>query len=250
LAWRKLNLPGRLVVRTHAPGRRVLMVAALLLLAAAALFLAFELGRRKAGFDGIAAAQERAAFGTRISELENQLHEQRVQLSANESAQLALGRERSEVAVTIGDLQAQLARAQQDLEFYRGIANPQAAATQGALVRVQQFHVMVGNADTRTYLLRISLNRPIHPEGMVNGALAISIDGERGGVATTLPLSQLTATRLGELTYSFRYYANLEQAISLPADFHPARTAVEIRPARKGVAPYRQIFVWNPDSNP
>jgi hypothetical protein len=249
MAGPQLNLPGKLVVRAYAPGRRVLMLGALALLGAAALFISFELGRRKAGFDGIQAAQDRTALSTHVSELEQQIHELRVQLSAGESAQLAMGRERSEVAITIGDLQAQLARAQQDLEFYRGIANPQAAANQGALVRVQQFHVLVGNADTRTYLLRLSLNRPIHPEGTVSGTLALSVDGERGGVATTLQLPELTASRLAELPYSFRYYASLEQPVSLPADFHPARTTVEIRPGRKGVAPHRQIFVWNPEAS-
>lgn len=249
MAGPQLNLPGKLVVRAHAPGRRALMVAALLLLGAAALFISFELGRRKAGFDGIQAAQERAAAVAQVAGLEQQIHELRVQLSAGESAQMAMGRERSEVAITIGDLQAQLARAQQDLEFYRGIANPQAAANQGALVRVQQFHVLVANADTRTYLLRLSLNRPIHPEGTVGGTLALAIDGERNGAAATLQLPELTASKLAELPYNFRYYANLEQPISLPADFHPARTTVEIRPARKGVAPYRQIFVWNPEAS-
>jgi hypothetical protein len=249
MAGPQLNLPGKLVVRTYAPGRRVLMIAALLVLGAASLFISFELGRRKAGFDGIQAAQERTTLGARIAELEQQIRELRVQLSAGESAQMAVGRERSEVAITIGDLQAQLARAQQDLEFYRGIANPQAAANQGALVRVQQFHVMVGNADTHTYLLRLSLNRPIHPEGTVTGTLLLSVDGERNGVATTLQLPELTGSRLAELAYNFRYYANIEQPIALPADFHPARTNVEIRPSRKGVAPYRQIFVWNPEAS-
>jgi hypothetical protein len=249
MAGPQLHLPGKLVVRAYAPGRRVLMIAALLLLAAASLVISYELGRRKAGFDGLQAAQERATLNAHVGELEQQIHELRVQLSAGESAQMAIGRERSEVAITIGDLQAQLARAQQDLEFYRGIANPQAAASQGALVRVQQFHVMLGNADTRNYLLRLSLNRPIHPEGTVGGALAITIDGERNGSAATLNLADLTASKLAELPYSFRYYANLEQPITLPADFRPARTTVEIRPARKGVAPYRQIFVWNPEAS-
>jgi hypothetical protein len=159
-----------------------------------------------------------------------------------------MGRERTEVAATIGDLQAQLARAQQDLQFYRSIANPQAAGNQGALVRVQQFQSIVGNADTRTFLLRLALSRPIHPEGMTSGKLALSIDGERDGKPVSLGLAELTGGRVTTMSYNFRYYANLEQSIALPEGFHAQRTTIEVQPDHKGVTPYRQIFVWNPES--
>jgi len=248
MAGPQFNLPGRLVVRAHAPWRRAILVVGLMIACVGALFVAYELGRRKAGFDGLRAAQERAALGAQIESLNGQIQEQRVQLAAAGEAQVSMGRERTEVAATIGDLQAQLARAQQDLQFYRSIANPQAAGNQGALVRVQQFQAIVGNADTRTFLLRLALSRPIHPEGMTNGQLALRIDGERDGKPVTLGLAELTGGRLATLSYSFRYYANLEQSIALPEGFHAARATIEVRPDRKGVTPYSQIFVWNPES--
>ncbi len=248
MAGPQINLPGRLVVRAHAPWRRALVIGALVLASAGALLVAYELGRRKAGFDGLQAAQERVAMNARVDALNTQLQEQRVQLAAAGEAQISMGRERTEVAATIGDLQAQLARAQQDLQFYRSIANPQAAGNQGALVRVQQFQSIVGNADTRTYLLRLALSRPIHPEGMTSGKLLLSIDGERDGKPVTLGLAELTAGRTTTMSYNFRYYANLEQSIALPEGFHAQRTTIEVQPDRKGVTPYRQIFVWNPES--
>ena len=64
----------------------------------------------------------------------------------------------------------------------------------------------------------------------------------------TLALPELTGGRLSTLTYNFRYYANLEQSIALPEGFRASRTTVEVRPDRKGVTPYRQIFVWNPEA--
>ena len=248
MAGPQFNLPGRLVVRAHAPWRRALLVVSLVIGCVGALFVAYELGRRKAGFDGLQAAQERVALAARIDALNAQAQEQRVQIAAAGEAQISMGRERTEVAATIGDLQAQLARAQQDLQFYRSIANPQAAGNQGALVRVQQFQAIVGNVDTRTYLLRLALSRPIHPEGMPGGQLALRIAGDRDGQPVPLGLAELTGGRLATLSYSFRYYANLEQSIALPEGFHAQRTTIEVRPDHKGVTPYRQIFVWNPES--
>jgi hypothetical protein len=242
-----MGIPGKLVVRTHAPVRRVALLAAALLLAGVALILAFELGRQKAGFDGISAAQQRAQLQARIAELEHSAREMRVQLAAGESAQVSLVRERSEVARTIGELQAELGRAQQDLEFYRGIANPQ-AGTKPQLVRVQQFQVLTANAAQRTYTLRFALNRPTRPEESSAGTLRLTIDGERAGAAASVDLAALTAGRLKELPYSFRYFTNVEQLVTVPADLKAERVIIEIRPARKGVAPYRQTFVWNPDA--
>jgi hypothetical protein len=225
------------------------MVAMLVLLGALALYLAFESGRKKAGFDGIQAAQERMTLNNRIARLESSAREARVQLAAAEAAQVAQVRERSEVSLNIGELQAELGRAQQDLEFYRAIANPQAPGAKSVPVRVQQFHVLMSNAAARTYTLRLALSRPIRPEEATAGVLVVTVDGERAGAAASLDLGALTGGKVRQLDYSFRYYANIEQVISLPADFKPERASIEIRPARKGVAPYRQIFVWNPDAS-
>jgi hypothetical protein len=241
-----MDIPGKLVVRTYAPARRYMMLSTALLLGAVALYLVFELGRQKAGFDGIQAAQQRARLQDQITVLEQTMHDMRVQVAAAESAQLAQTREREEVSRTIGELQAELGRAQQDLEFYRGIANP-LAGSKALMVRVQQFQVLTANAATRSYTLRFALNRSTRPEESTSGTLGVTIDGERAGAAASIDLATVTAGKVRELPYSFRYFTNVEQAVTVPADFKAERVTIEIRPAHKAMAPYRQTFVWNPD---
>jgi len=246
LSRKTVEIPGKLVVRTYAPARRGIFMVVAVLLGGASLFLSFELGRQQAGFDGIQAAQERARLEDLIAELQTSAHEMRVQLAAAEASQVAQVRERSELARTIGELQAGLGRAQQDLEFYRGIANPQAGA-KPQTVRVQQFQVLTVNAAAHNYALRFALNRPTRPEESSAGVLAVTIDGERAGATASVDLAALTAGKTRELPYSFRYFTSIEQPVTLPADFKAERVTIEIRPARKSVAPYRQTFVWNPD---
>lgn len=242
-----MEIPGKLVVRTYAPARRWTMLASALLLGVVALYLAFEFGRQKAGFDGIQAAQQRGELESQITALQGSVHDLQVQLAAADEARIAQVRERSEVAKTIGELQAALGRAQQDLEFYRGIANPLAAAKPPS-IRVQQFQVLTTDAATHRYTLRFALNRATRPDESSSGTLAVTIDGERAGAAASVDLSALTDPKLKELPYSFRYFSNVEQPVTLPADFRAERVTIEIRPARKGAAPYRQTFVWNPDA--
>ena len=223
------------------------MLASALLLGTVALYLAFEFGRQKAGFDGIQAAQQRSALESQIVTLQTSVHALQVQIAAADEAHISQVRERSEVAKNIGELQAALGRAQQDLEFYRGIANPLAAAKPPS-VRVQQFQVLTTEVATRRYTLRFALNRPTRPDESSSGTLAVTIEGERAGAAASVDLSTLTDPKLKELPYSFRYFSNVEQPVTLPADFRAERVTIEIRPARKGSPPYRQTFVWNPDA--
>jgi hypothetical protein len=241
-----MNIPGKLIIRTYAPVRSWLVVLVLALLVVLSLYLAYEFGHYQAGFDGIQAAQERSALQGKIDSLNATLKELRVQMASAEAQQTAQARERTEVARTIGELQADVARQQQELEFYRGIALPQgaAAAAAAAPVRVQQFQIAARDEAARQYLLRFSLNRLVRPEEQISGQLAIIVDGERNASAASIDLAALSGGAVSLLPFNFRYFASVEQPITLPADFRPQRVTIEVRPGRKGMAPYRQTFVW------
>jgi hypothetical protein len=99
------------------------------------------------------------------------------------------------------------------------------------------------------FLLRLTLTRAVRQEDSISGTLTVTIDGDRGGTAASLDLAQVAGLQRGSLPFSFRFYANMDQLITLPADFKPQRVTVEVRPSRSGVAPYRQTYVWVPTSN-
>src|SRR5262245_18091555 len=110
-----------LVVRTHAPARRVLTVIALTLLAAFALYVVYELGRYDAGYDRLAVSQERAEHEVSIGRLDKDNRELRTRLAELDTIRVGRAQEQAEVSRSIGALQAQVARQKQELEFYRGI---------------------------------------------------------------------------------------------------------------------------------
>jgi hypothetical protein len=62
-------------------------------------------------------------------------------------------------------------------------------------------------------------------------------------------LAALTAGQQQELPFSFRYYQNLDQDITIPAGVKPERLSVEVRSRRKGVAPVSQSFLWSVDAS-
>jgi outer membrane murein-binding lipoprotein Lpp len=238
-----MNTPRpRLVVRDHAPARPVLLGIGVLLLLLGSAWLAFEWGRSRAGFDGAAARSERAALKDQIAALEEDVRATRLRLAIYESDSTGQLRERTELAKTIGDLQAEVAQLNSDVAFYRGIVEQR---TTGDVVKVQQFHVSAGKAE-REFLLRLVLGRPLRPEDNISGKARIAIEGTGAdGATASLDLEQLAGVAGGELPFSLRFVQTLEQAVKLPQGFRPFRVTVELLPARKGVNPVREAFIWS-----
>jgi len=241
------NSDGRpsLVVRTHAPARRVIVLAVLVVLALFALYVVYELGRYDAGYDRLAVAQERTELEVDIEHLEKSNRELRTQLAELDTIRVGRAKEQAEVARTIGDLQAQVARQTQELAFYRGII-AQGASAVG--VKVQQLHISAGNKPLK-FVVHISLVRSVRPDSVATGAMGMSIDGEADGKATTVDLAALTAGKQHELPFNFRYFENVDQEVALPNGFKPEHVAVEVRSSHKDVAPVTQTFAWAVDAS-
>ena len=235
----------RLVVRTYAPLRGWLFAGGAVVVAVLALYVAFEWGRYNAGFDGRSARAERGKLKDQIHTLQNESRRQRLELASQESARVGQTRERAELAKSIGDLQAQVARQAQDLVFYRGIVGDNLSAE---VMRIQEFRVTRG-AKADEYLLHLVLGRPLRPEDAINGSVRMTFEGTTATTPVNLDLAAVANVPGGELRFSYRYVQTMDQAIKLPPGFMPARTTIEIVPARKGANPVRQSFIWTVEGN-
>jgi hypothetical protein len=239
------EIPRRLVVRPEPDAQRWLAAGAALLLMGVAIYLAFDGGRYVGGYDAVKASSERTALQQQITQLQARQHQLQVQLAAAQEEQVSDIRERMAVARTIGELQAQVQRQQQDVEFYRGLLAPQLGQQPDVTVRVQQFHISA-LPTAQQFMLRFTLNRIVQPERLIAGSLAITVDGSQAGMPASLDLAALSAGK-GELPFNFQYYTDIEQPITLPASFKPDSVTIEVRPTRKDMAPYRQTFIWEVD---
>jgi nitrogen fixation-related uncharacterized protein len=230
----------RLVVRSYTPLRRAFLIGAGIVMVLLAAYAAFEWGRGNAGFDSRSARAEEGDLRDRIRELETENRRQRLALAAGETQRVGQAREREELARTIGDLQADVARLTRDLAFYRGVVGDSSNAQ---VVRVQQFRITRGKA-AGEYLLHLVLGRPLRPEDFASGKVRLAFEGSVGATATTLDLGQVADVPGGELIFSYRYVQTLDQTVKLPAGFTPARVTVELQSSRKGVNPVRETFLW------
>jgi hypothetical protein len=233
--------PQRLVVRTHAPLRRWLLITGIVALAGMLLFIAFEWGRSNAGFDGRTARLQRSDLRDDIAKLESDNRALRLKLAGQETDRIAQIRERTELARAIGDMQAQLEQANSDLAFYRGVAGEQSSKDP---LKIQQFKIRRGKAPNE-YLLRLVLARPLGREDSINGRIRMTFEGTTAATPVNLDLAAVSEVDEGELTFSYKYSQTIEIPLRMPPGFTPARTSLEITPSRKGVNPIRTSFSWN-----
>lgn len=221
------------------PGMALIAAALLVFLAALYAF-----GRWHAGFDARRALDAQAALQATLGERDATIAQLRLKVAELDNLKAAQERERQEVSKTIGELQAEVARQSQQLDFLRGVVAGGAAPAPSVAIRELR---VTPTQVPRRYLLRIALARPGRPEREVTGSLRITVEGQRSGRLARLELREVSPSRAAQLTYRFLYFENLEQELVLPTGFQPERVLVEVRPAERGAAPVTRTLLWAVD---
>ena len=203
----------------------------------------YAIGRAQATFDGRAAIADEAGLRAALTAREAEVAKLRREVAELDPLKVAQERERLEVSRTIGELQAEVARQSQQLEFLRGVVG---RAGPAAEVTIRQVRVIASAAPGR-YRLRIALAQPGRPDRTVAGSVRVGVEGQRGGRTVRLDLREVTAQRVAQLPYRFQYFENIEVEIVLPNGFSPERVVVDVRPAGRNVPPAAQTVLWSID---
>ena len=144
----------------------------------------------------------------------------------------------------LGELQAEVARQQQELQFYRGVLAREFGA---GTLRVQDLGVRrQGGPEAGSFVLEAMLVQAGARDGVARGELALTIDGTQAGALVRLPLDEVTGDRRRTVPFSLRYFQALEIPVTLPAGFTPASVTVELRSPAAGPTPERRTFPWRP----
>jgi hypothetical protein len=233
------DLFGKLVIRSHAPRRRAVLLGAAAVCALVVLYAMFELGRYDAGFRVVDSVRGALAASKRIRDLEAENGRQREQLEAADVARRVDREGYKQVERSLGDMQSQIARLTQDLSFYRGLVQPDSLVH----VKVQTMQIVPGAAAGQ-FGLKFVLMQTGKPDKSVAGTVTLSIDGLLRGKPVSLPFAQVSPGRRGGLAYAFRYFQDYDEPVVLPQGFEPTRVGVEIRAGRDVAHSFRQAFVW------
>ena len=217
----------------------ILVLAALV--AAAALYLAFELGRYRSGYSMLDQRRERAAAAERLAAELVTSDELRRQLAIVETASDIDAETYSQVKTSLGELQAQIQAQEEELVFYRGIVSPQDRV---AGLRIQSLEVLPSDGEGR-HLLRLLLVQAIVHSRRVSGTVKLQLVGVRDGQTASFDVADLVAPGTAyDMAYEFRYFQGLEADLTLPAGFEPQHVTVEIWPSEARAERINQTFDW------
>src|SRR5471032_2391916 len=161
---------GKLVVRSHSPRRRAVLLGLAALSGLTVLYMAFELGRYEAGFRVVDSVRGALSASARIRGLEAENARQRSQLEAAEVARRVDREGYKQVERSLGDMQSQIARLNQDLSFYRGLVQPDS----NIHVKVQQMQI-VPETPAGQYRLKFVLMQTGKPDSVAAGNAMITI---------------------------------------------------------------------------
>jgi hypothetical protein len=154
---------GKLVVRPDAPKRRAVLLGLAVLSGLAVLYMTFEFGRYEAGFRVVDSVRGALSASARIRELETENEKQRGEIEAAEVARRVDREGYKQIERSLGDMQSQIARLNQDLSFYRGLVQPDSVIH----VKVQQMEIRAdadGKAGQRRGGERLDHHRRIAAE--------------------------------------------------------------------------------------
>lgn len=224
--------PAPVVIHGPAWARGKLALAVAALTSIIVGWLLYAWGGMRAGHDALAAARSQLDLRATILQRELEIRRLGRQVAEYDVLKSGLDRERREVARTIGELQAEVSRQNQQLEFYRGIVIQGAERVDVAIRDLR----IVPSSTAGRFVVRLTLQQPGRAQGVVSGVAHIVVDGTEAGRAATF--------KGPETAYNFRYFSALQPEVVVPAGFVPQRLTIELRAPGRIQPVVTRSIVW------
>lgn len=229
----------RLVIRRQHPHRWRYIFAGTL----SAILLLFALGVFAGWYWNMQAPLNRDQYHKLMSEVQEaylinaRLHEQIAILESSEEVARAANRE---LERTIANLQNQLAGAEGDLSFYKGLAR--AGGDRPGLAVHQLLITPSGTPGLFHFTLTLAQN--LQEAEIIHGDVEFWFEGALDGEMLRLGLDQLLPAHSDELTYEFKYFQVLDGSLMMPANFQPQQVIVRLLPDAKESVTVQADFAW------
>lgn len=213
----------------------------IVLLAAAGLYLSFELGRYQSGYSLLDMRRETEAFEAVLTERDQAIEALERQVANFETSRQIDRETYRSIEDNLAELQDRIQAQEEDLAFYRGIVSP-GDGTAG--LRIQNVEIEPGE-DGATQILRVLLVQAIVHDDRVTGSIRANIKGMLDGQSIELGLDDLgSENRATDIPYGFRYFQTLELGLELPEGLEPQELEVQVWPRTPRGETIVQSFAW------
>jgi hypothetical protein len=230
-----------LVVRANRPWKSKFIWGLVLLVLLISGWTLFDYGRFYAGFDSRDAGSEIEGLFQTQEHLENRIETLREdKVSLQRAAQIER-KAYNELDTTLKILQAEILEHKEELAFYRGIVSPKDSSLG---LYLQNFY-LTQNGDTRSYRYKVVLTQVLKNSRRISGKVKLQFDGLLDGESKVLTLKEITAKKVRELTYRFKYFQNVEGVVEFPEGFSLLRVKIQILPRGKQRDMIEKTIEWS-----
>ncbi len=230
-----------LVVKAHRPWKSKFIWGIVLFILIVSGWTLFDYGRYLAGYDSRDTDNEISGLLDTQAHLEKRIETLREEKAVLERAAQIERKAYNELDISIKILQAEILEHKEELAFYRGIVSPKDSSSG---LYLQNFFLSQ-NGETRSYRYKVVLTQVLKNSRLVTGKVKLQFEGLLGGESKMLELKKVTAKKVRDLNYRFKYFQNIEGLVEFPEGFSLLRVKVQILPRGRQRDMIEKTIEWS-----
>lgn len=230
-----------LVVKAHRPWKSKFIWGIVILVLLISGWTLFDYGRYLAGYDSRDTDNEISALLDIQKHLEKRIESLREDKAVLERAAQIERKAYNELDTTLKVLQAEILEHKEELAFYRGIVSPKDSSSG---LYLQNFFLSQ-NGDTRSYRYKVVLTQVLKNSRLINGKVKLRFDGLLDGESKILDLKEVTAKKVKDLNYRFKYFQNVKGVVEFPEGFSLLRVNIQILPRGRQRDMIEKTIEWS-----
>lgn len=229
-----------LIVRAHQPWKSKFVWVVVFLVLLIGGWTLFDYGRFLAGYDSRDAGNEIDGLLQTQDHLEKRIEGLREEKAVLERAAQIERKAYNELDTTLKILQAEILEHKEELAFYRGIVSPKDSSSG---LYLQNFSLLQ-NGNTQSFRYKVVLTQVLKNSRLISGKVKLQFDGLLHGESKVLQLRAVTAKKVRDLNYRFKYFQNVEGVVEFPEGFSLLRVKVQILPRGKQRDMIEKTIKW------
>ena len=230
-----------LIVKAHRPWKSRFIWGIVLFVLLVGGWTLFDYGRYIAGYDSRDRGNEIEGLLQTQKHLEKRIETLREDKAVLQRAAQIERKAYNELDTTLKILQAEILEHKEELAFYRGIVSPKDSRFG---LYLQNFFLSQ-NGETRSYRYKVVLTQVLKNSRLITGKVKLQFDGLLNGSSTLLDLKEVTAKKVKDLNYRFKYFQNVEGMVEFPEGFKLLRVNVQILPRGRQRDMIEKTIEWS-----
>lgn len=233
-------LQTRYLITIQRPFRWFLGLVVLVGLVAATVWLAYEQGRRAAGFNSSDADHVIEILQAEIETLRSDLAESQRQAAMLERNSEIEDDTTGQLKKSLSDAQKEALELKKELAFYKSIVAPEQGKPSIVVQTIQLKKDPGGDYD-----YKIMISQQGRNDGFARGTMEVSIEGSNQGAQQVLALNDVSTDVKNPIKFGMKYFQNFTGKLTLPQGFTAESMRVKLKPSSNTLEAVDEIFPWD-----